>query len=521
MVFQAPSERLYRQQGLQGKVAAHFTKFLEKQVNLNNSRIELLTERVETIQDYVIESNWVARPKRFSPQGSWAHKTIIKPPGEGGFDADLLVVVDPVTGWSAADYVNDLYRAFKASDRYKDKVTQHTRCVAIEYANDFSVDVVPYVIDRVESQTGFDVCNRTDNVFEATDSEEYTAWLERKNIQTGSNSLRNVLKLLKYLRDTKTTFSCKSILLTTLVAARVEDTDVLYQPTNFPDLPTALKTLIGRLDDYLKARLHFHKVENPVVPTEDFVRHWDDDKYQNFREMIHKYRGWVDEAYGANNEADAVKKWRRIFGDEFASGFDIDSDDLTEATLPVLVKAGRFGDAVDAVVSAGRSLLRQVPAVLPWVKPAPFRFAPDDRQLVVTVRASKSLSRVLSSTSSAIVSGDVLPKGRELLFEAVGQHGLPFGKEYRVQWQVVNTDQAARSALSLRGGFYSSDKLSQRWETTQYRGVHWVQAFVVRQRDKVCVGQSDRFFVVIEEKRRGNGENKNCALGKGRWPLLL
>jgi hypothetical protein len=37
-----------------------------------------------------------------------------------------------------------------------------------------------------------------------------------------------------------------------------------------------------------------------------------------------------------------------------------------------------------------------------------------------------------------------------------------------------------------------------KWERTAYRGIHWVQAFVVRNRAKACVAQTDRFFVVIE-----------------------
>jgi hypothetical protein len=67
-----------------------------------------------------------------------------------------------------------------------------------------------------------------------------------------------------------------------------------------------------------------------------------------------------------------------------------------------------------------------------------------------------------------------------------------------VKWRVVNTDTAAAGAHALRGGFYDSDAPSQRWEKTEYRGAHWVEAFVIRKRDQTCVGQSERYFVVIE-----------------------
>lgn len=73
----------------------HFTKFMTDEVNLNNSRIEDLTARVETINKFVGSSDWGPVIRRFSPQGSWAHKTIIKPAGSGDFDADVLVLINP------------------------------------------------------------------------------------------------------------------------------------------------------------------------------------------------------------------------------------------------------------------------------------------------------------------------------------------------------------------------------------------------------------------------------------------
>lgn len=46
-----------------------------------------------------------ATDQSWAPQGSWAHKTIIKPVDKGEFDADLLVYVHPVQGWTAATYI--------------------------------------------------------------------------------------------------------------------------------------------------------------------------------------------------------------------------------------------------------------------------------------------------------------------------------------------------------------------------------------------------------------------------------
>jgi hypothetical protein len=49
----------------------------------------------------------------------------------------------------------------------------------------------------------------------------------------------------------------------------------------------------------------------------------------------------------------------------------------------------------------------------------------------------------------------------------------------------------------MRGEFYAGDGPGVRWERTRFRGVHWVEAFLVNRRNRRCVGRSGPFFVVI------------------------
>jgi hypothetical protein len=478
------------------KLAAQCDKFLIDEVNLNKSRIGALTDRVNAIETFIRKSDWRPTVLRFSAQGSWAHKTIIKPPGSRGFDADLLVFIQPVNGWTPKDYVLELRRVLGASGTYKDKLTLGNRCVMLEYSGDFSLDIVPCLVDRPPIPQRFEICNRTDDMYEQTDSEAFTAWLDQRNTWVGNDYLREVIRLMKYLRDVKTTFSCKSVLLSTLIGNTVTQADAYYQATNFADRPTALRTLVGRLDDYLQARPKLHKVSNPVLWTEDFVRHWDDDKYENFRAMIHKYRGWIDDAYNASAEAESVRKWRRVFGDQFAPDNQLVLTEVATAIRPVAFPP-RFQDAVHAVKLAGRNILANVPFSLPWVQPPAFSAVAPQNRVGVNVKATQHESKN-GPAIGPMTSGSIISKRSAILFEAVAPNGAPFGKDYDVQWRVVNTDHDANYAHCLRGGFYPSSKPGRRWETTLYRGVHWVEAFVLRKRDRLCVGASNRFFVVIE-----------------------
>jgi len=465
------------------KLVPQFEKFLADEVNLNKTRIKTLANGVNAIESFIRGADWKPLVLGFSPQGSWAHKTIIKPPGSAGFDADLLVFIQAVHGWTPKDYILDLRRVFNVSETYKDKLVLGNRCVTLEYSGDFSLDVVPCIVNRSHMTQRYEVCNRTDDVFEPTDGLAFAEWFDQRNAWVGNDNLRKVIRLLKYLRDVKTTFSCKSILLSTLTGNTVTPDDI--QSLHFSDLPTAFRTLVARLDNYLQARPRLHKVTNPALPLEDFVRHWDDAKYENFREMIHKYRGWIDEAYVAPGEADSVKKWRRIFSDQFASDNEKVLADVASSIKPVAFPT-RFQDAVQAVKLAGRHILANVPSSLPWVQPPVFAVS-RQQKVPVGIKATQHQKKD-GPAIGPITSGSIIGKFSAILFEAISPNGAPFGKDFDVQWRVVNTDHDAYYAHALRGGFYASSKPGRRWETTLYHGVHWVEAFVLRKRDRVCVG---------------------------------
>ena len=96
-----------------------------------------------------------------------------------------------------------------------------------------------------------------------------------------------------------------------------------------------------------------------------------------------------------------------------------------------------------------------------------------------------------------VLSGDFVAANHWIKFTAQCPTGIP--AQFKVWWRVVNTGGQAARQGQLRGGFSpSKPPPSTRWEATRYRGVHWVEAFVVNPRTNGCVGQSEPFFVVIE-----------------------
>lgn len=89
-----------------------------------------------------------------------------------------------------------------------------------------------------------------------------------------------------------------------------------------------------------------------------------------------------------------------------------------------------------------------------------------------------------------------IEKGLTLRFEAeTDVEGL-----FQVHWQVVNTGQEAGN--DLRGTILPSPQAGRgglvlsRDEITKYKGIHWVQCFIVK--GNTCVAKSDEFFVNIK-----------------------
>jgi hypothetical protein len=54
------------------------------------------------------------------------------------------------------------------------------------------------------------------------------------------------------------------------------------------------------------------------------------------------------------------------------------------------------------------------------------------------------------------------------------------------------------NANCLRGEFYKPKNDNTKWEGLKFRGVHFVEAFVIRKRVDTLVGQSEPFQVVIQ-----------------------
>lgn len=302
------------------KHTKYFQEFLSTEVNLNETRLQRLNQSSSAVDTFLSEN--LEAYQKTERQGSYGLKTIIKPVGTREYDADMLLYMDSDDDKEPKDYINDVYDCLKQNGNYEDKVHRRTRCVYIDYAGDFHLDLVPCITDEEQHY----ICNNKDNCFEETDGTGYRDWFNEKTRITNGD-LKRVTRLLKFLRDHKRNFSVKSILLTTLIGNSVYTYDEGSE--NFKDIPTSLKTISNRINSFLQNNILMPEICNPVLLTESFTRHWDQDKYRHFREMFDLYNTKINEAFDANDHNTSVRKWRELFNDNFG--------ELKETTASIIV----------------------------------------------------------------------------------------------------------------------------------------------------------------------------------------
>ncbi|WP_308113062.1 SMODS domain-containing nucleotidyltransferase [Curtobacterium aurantiacum] len=441
------------------------TSFLRDRVNLDERRIDRLDGHVSAVRSFLstgsgeIADNFVS----LTPQGSYAQSTIIQPVSDNDeFDADVLLELEEVEDWEAKDYVEAVYDRFRESGNYKNKVRRRTRCVVIEYAGDFHMDVVPYVERGAEHY----VTNRRENLYERTNPEAFNEWLEAQDRVTGGNLVK-VIRLAKYLRDFKNTFTCPSVILTILLADRVSSVQLWSDEGYYKNVPTSLLHVVEDLSEYLDLHPTMPMIQDPGCPGESFNHRWNQSLYENFRKQIKTYAEWIRDAYDEVERESSYSKWRKVFGNEFGNA-------IAKASL----SASSF--ASHSASPSGQTL------------EANFNIPVD----LNPKRSVHMVGRVRGAGTrrpyDLPTRGNMVEKGRVIDFSIRHCDVEP---PYEVYWKVQNGGQEALEAGQLRGEITRATGSSSRHESTSFLGRHFVEIYVVK--DQRCVAR-DRQAVVVK-----------------------
>lgn len=434
-------------------------------------------------------------------QGSFRLGTVVQPiDDECGLDIDLVcqleIAKEQITQKDLKSRVGE--RLEKRAD-LKEILKPSRRCWVLNYPADqgipkYHMDVLPSIPNIERPPSGI-LLTDTDLVrWQKSNPVAYADWFkskmsevfERRKIAFAESIKANVedvpdwriktplqrsVQILKRHRDIYLGGNENrpiSIILTTLAAHAYEGQDDIYD---------ALINITKRMSIFIENRGGIWWVQNPVDPDENFA-----DKWNEYPERREAFFQWLSKAI---TDFENVSKAHSI-----SDGLQILNESVGRQTM------GRV--AASLGIPYGGALLpmvRNIPLV-PAI--ADYSHAQRPQWPVTPNYNVKVTGRVYTKKRNGKVGRYLKPLGDSsvpkciwIRFQARTNAPQPFF----VQWQVVNTGQEAIINRCPRGDFYDSEEPNIRWESTAYKGTHWVEAFIVK--NGLCVGRSGQIFVKV------------------------
>jgi hypothetical protein len=286
-----------------------------------------------------------------------------------------------------------------------------------------------------------------------------------------------VVRLVKFLRDHKDTFSCKSIILTTLLGNLIQPYEETEATTLYSDVPTSLTTLMTRLADSLPASMP--AIYDPAGTGDNFSERYRDDwNYDNFRAQMRYYAEKIDRAYRTVDATESTLLWREVFGDQFRASDEASASAITKSTLSAAVRA------------SGEQFIHESPfSMVVALKPG--------ATLRITARCTGLKTgayyrRKGFQQYDLARRGNRVKKNRSLKFTATTN--VPGATLY---WKVRNGGaEAASVSGGLRGEIRQDAGGGHNIESTSYRGTHYVECYAVVDGTVVAM---DHQTVIVED----------------------
>jgi hypothetical protein len=259
-------------------------------LQLTRSQVELMTQNYESVSD------WLAAPgsplarwrPRIYPQGSVAIQTTVRPLERDEYDLDFVCELQP-SGRPALMVYDEIYARLAAHGVYGPLLEKKKRCVRIDYARNFHLDIIPAEPDTKLGGTHVVVPDREMKGWTPSNPKGYAAWFtqraafglaEMRKAQPlpapvpvdEKPTLAIVVQLMKRRRDilfAGADSAPRSILLTTLAGEHYRGSACVA--TSLRDIAAGIRQ---RMVAAAPERI---TVPNPANPGEQFCESLDDD----------------------------------------------------------------------------------------------------------------------------------------------------------------------------------------------------------------------------------------------------
>jgi hypothetical protein len=344
-----------------------------EELQLPPSRYDEAVERYEAVGD-LLESEgspFCSYHPKIYPQGSMRLGTTVKPI-EGPHDLDFVCelslgheFVDPMR------LLRSLYAFLRGNGTYRSMTSLMNRCVRVEYANEFYMDILPACRNGFTNGTCIKVPDREVKGWKDSDPLGYATWFERRSRilfleqllekaepvperQTAREKkpLQLAVQLMKRRRDLyfkDSDLATVSVVLTTLAA------DVYGGQTSVSHaISSILAGIITRMETAQESGNRL-RVPNPANPNEDLSERWNQNQpaYRAFGSFIRDFQvRWsrllaternvnaeLEELFGEPVKTVLKKQAKKLQEDRLASRLGVSGTGLitvaTSARVPI------------------------------------------------------------------------------------------------------------------------------------------------------------------------------------------
>ncbi len=322
-------------------------------IQLDSTRRDRMETSYNGVKDWLEKDDGFFKDMFFNiyPQGSVRIGTAIKPLSSEEFDLDIVIhLVSDSVNVTPDRLYQELHRRLLANGKYEKMLEPKNRCIRLNYAGDFHMDILPGIQERKYDENKIVIPDKELNHWVSSNPKGYSAWfIDKANTIRQSilekalmaeklpidaykdkKPLQRAVQLIKRYRDEffkDKDYATSSIILTTLAGHLYSSEDSIF---------STIDNIVSRINTQIIQNpiLQRIKVVNPVNPDEDFTDKWDSEPayYTAFVAFTeHLYKEWqlLKNENGLITEARIIKG---LFGEAlYDSSLKLQSEQIEKA----------------------------------------------------------------------------------------------------------------------------------------------------------------------------------------------
>ncbi len=267
-------------------------------------------------QKYGAVGRWLAAPEsslaifapEVYPQGSMLLGTTVRPYGRSEYDLDLVCQLHWCAHQPPLTIYDWVHGRMEANETYREILEKLKRCLRLNYAGSFHLDVLPACPNDQKGNGSIIVPDRKLQCWKHSNPKGFAEWFftqcqirdalaEADRVIKGSVEplpspvpseykypLQRIVQLMKRHRDIFFHGGrdiARSVILTTLAGS-------FYKGQR--SLSLALEGVLDGIHGAVAGIPHVPRILNPVHPEENFADTWDQAKYEEFKSYIENFR---------------------------------------------------------------------------------------------------------------------------------------------------------------------------------------------------------------------------------------